>query len=326
MASKMIGIEIGSATLKLTVVQGDQVLSAASARMPEGLVQEGRVTVPAAMTGLLKNMMKENGIRGGRCALVLPPQITVCQHLALPVMSEAELKLNLPFEFRDYVGRDAEEYDYDYIVAGIHDGLMDLYAAAARRSIVEEYWSIFKKAGMTLKLAMPAEMAWLNLIARQKTLPGKLAIVDIGHHNTRVNIFADGNFVMGKDIEYAGQHFDEAIAAETHVDAHTARIQKEANLHQVQSADFLQHAYGALAIEIMKTLNFYNYSSPAGEAQLQDICFCGGGSMIEPLCTAIISATGMTPHHIRQLINMEGMTEAATPLCGLAIGAAVQSV
>lgn len=326
MASKLIGIEIGSTTVKLTVVKGNQVLAMVSARMPEGLVREGHVTTPAAMTTFLKNMMKENGIRGGQCALVLPPQIAVCQHVTLPVMSEAELKLNLPFEFKDYVGKDAEEYDYDYIVVGIHDGVMDLYAAAARRSVIEEYWSIFKKAGMTLKLAMPAEMAWLNLIARQENLPKKLAIVDIGHNSTRVNIFADGNFVMGKDIEFAGQLFDETIAAETHVDAHVARTQKEANINKIQSAEFMQQPYGALAIEIMKTVNFYNYSNSAEDKPLQDLYYCGGGSMIETLRTAIIKATGLTPHHITRLLNLEGVSGDAALTCGIAAGAAVQTV
>lgn len=201
MASKMIGIEIGSAALKLSLVRGGRIQAMASARIPSGLVVDGRVTDPAAMTALLKTVLAENCIRRGPCALVLPRQAVAAQRITLPVMSEAALKLNLPFEFRDYVGADAGEYDYDYIVNGIRDGVMDLYAAAVRRSLVEEYWSIFKTAGLPLKTAIPGEMAWLNLISRCKSAPEKLAIADIGHDAARLHIFAGGNFVMGKEID-----------------------------------------------------------------------------------------------------------------------------
>ena len=58
MASKMIGVEFGSNTMKMAVCDGNKVKKMAFSRMPEDLVREGRVTSPAAMTEFLKNMMK----------------------------------------------------------------------------------------------------------------------------------------------------------------------------------------------------------------------------------------------------------------------------
>ena len=196
-ASRMIGVEFGSNTLKMAVCSGGKIKKMAVERMPEDLVREGRVISPAAMTEFLKTMMKNNGIRGGNCALVLPPQLVIAHHVSMPVMGENELKLNLPFEFRDFVGKDGSKNDYDYSVMDVKDNVMSLYAAAVRKDIVEEYYSIFKKAGLTLKVATPAEMAWRNLVETANNLPRKLCIVDIGHNTTRVNIFVDGNFVMG---------------------------------------------------------------------------------------------------------------------------------
>ena len=95
MASKMIGVEFGSNTLKMAVCDGAKVKKMAYARMPEDLVREGRVTSPAAMTDFLKNMMKENGIRSGSCAMVLPSSLVIGHHVSMPAMSENELKLNL---------------------------------------------------------------------------------------------------------------------------------------------------------------------------------------------------------------------------------------
>ena len=324
MASKMLGIEIGSDSLKMTLVKKGTVVAMASERLPDHLVREGRVVSPATMSQFVKEMLKKYRLPKGECALVLPPQVVVAQRLTMPVMTEAELKLNLPYEFRDYVGKDSSEYDFDYIVIGIEGGVMELYAAACRRQLVEDYYAIFKKAGLTLKQAMPAEMAWLNLISAAKKAPRKLCIVDIGHRSTRVNIFENGNYVMGKDIEYAGQLLDETIAAEMNIDPHAARTHKELNNKKVQSADFLQGTYGMIALEIMKTLSFFNYSSSSEDGELQDLYYCGGCSSIEPLRTAIVKATGMTPHHIFRLLDMTETVSDMALCCGLAAGAALQ--
>ena len=324
MANKMIGVEFGSNTLKMAVCSGDQVKKMAVAKMPEDLVREGRVTSPAAMTQFLKDMMKENGIRGGNCAMVLPASLVLGHHVSMPAMSHNELMLNLPFEFRDFVGKDGAKFDYDYSVMGIHDNVMELYAAAVRKDVTEQYYSIFKKAGLNLKIATPAEMAWCNLIANAPNLPKKLCVVDIGHNTTRVNIFVDGNFVMGKDIDMAGALLDQTIADNQEIDAHAARTRKEANMNKVLSADFMNDAYQIMAIEVMKIVNFFNYSDKSGGTPLEHVYYCGGSSVVEPLRTCLLKATGMTLHHIYRLVNLDGVAADRALYCALAAGAGIQ--
>ena len=323
-ANRMIGVEFGSNTLKMAVSVGGKIKTMAVERMPEDLVREGRVISPAAMTEFLKSMMKDNGIRGGACALVLPPELVIAHHVHMPVMGDAELKLNLPFEFRDFVGKDGAKYDYDYSVLNVKDNVMELYAAAVRKDIVEDYYSIFKKAGLTLKVATPAEMAWANLVAEADNLPKKVCIVDIGHSNTRVNIFVDGNFVMGKDIDMAGALIDETIAAQEQIDAYSARLRKEANMNYVLSSDTVNEAYQTLAIEVMKIVNFFNYSDKTGGAELEHLYYCGGSAVIEPLRTAIMKATNMTMHHVQRLVGTDDISADQALCCALAAGAAIQ--
>lgn len=322
--SRMIGVEFGSNTVKMAVSSGGQIKKMAVETMPEDLVREGRITSSAAMVSFLKNMMKRNGIRGGSCAMVLPSSSVISHHVTMPIMSGAELKLNLPFEFRDFVGKDAAHYDYDYVVQDVQGNSMTLYAAAVRRDLVEEYYDILKKAGLTLKIATPPEMAWSNLIRQAPNLPKKLCIVDIGHHNTRVNIFVDGNFVMGKDIDMAGALIDETIATEQKIDNYSARTRKEANMDYIQTAESIIDAYQAVAIEIMKAVNFFTYSDNSDGAPLEHLYYCGGSSVIKPLRTAILKATGMTMHHVHRLVQPDDEASDQALYCALAAGAAIQ--
>lgn len=324
MASKMIGIEIGSDTLKLAVVSGGLVKTMAVERMPENLVREGKVTAPAAMSAFLKEMCKKNGICGGNCALVLPSQQVISHRVSMPVMTEAELKLNLPFEFRDFVGKEGSKYTYDYIVTDIRDNIMELYAVAVRTDVVENYYSILKKAGLTLKVAMPVEMAWQNLVMQAASEPRKICIVDVGHNITRVGIYENGQYILGREIEMGGQLLDQVISDRQKVDGYVARVRKEANMDKVLSSDYCIDVYNMLAMEVMKVISFYGYGEGEDGTKLRDIYCCGGTSSVEGLRTAIVKITELTMHHTKRLVPLGDVNYELTQYCALAAGAALQ--
>lgn len=324
LSKKMIGIEIGSDTLKLAICSGADVTEMAVKRLPEGLIREGRVTAPTALTNFIKDMLKDFGIRPGPCAFVLPPQIVIAHNVTMPLMSEQELKLNLPFEFRDFVGKDAEKYDYDYSVVSVNEKTMDLYAAAVPKDAVEAYYDIFKKAGLTMKVAIPHEMAWLNLVRKAENEPKCLAIVDVGMHSTCVDIFLNDNYIMGKDIEIGGQLFDEAIASNQRVDSYVARSRKESNMDNVLSLSCCSDVSASIAVEVMKVISYYNYSCTDEGDKLTDIYYCGGSSVIEGLRTAILKTTGLTMHNVRRLVGLHGEDSTLPLSCAIAVGAAVQ--
>jgi len=325
MSKKMLGIEIGAESLKLALVKNGKIVKMAVAKLPDHMVADGRVTAPATLSKFIKATMRRSRMRCKECAFVLHPKMVVSQKVTLPQMNAAELQLNLPFEFKDYVGRNTDDYTFDYIVTGIHDNVMELYAAAVKTQYVEEYYDIFKRAGLTLKMAMPAEMAWLNVIRKAKRCPDSLCIVDIGHERTRINIYRDRQFVMGKDIDCAGQAFDEAIAQDQEIDSFVARSRKEADYNHIQTIEALKQPYGEVAVEIMKIMTFYSYSGGMEQEPVKDMFLCGGSANIEMLRNAIVKATDMTPHHITKLLKVSEDQTALAMRCGLAAGAAMQN-
>ena len=325
MASKMVGIDIGSNLIKFAVCSGGVVEKTAAERIPDGLIKDGRVAAPTAMSEFIKTVCKERGIRPGSCALVLPAQVVIAHKVTMPVMGEQELMLNLPYEFRDFVGADTAKYDYDYSVIEVRDKAMVLYAAAVAKDVVEEYYSVLKKAGFTLKLAMPVEMAWLNLIRRATNEPSTLCILDAGHSITRVSVFSNESYEMGRDIEMGGRNVDAAIAAFQQIDPYAARTRKEADMDDVSSSDCCADVYADISVEVMRIINFYRSNAANGD-KLQDIYYCGGSSMIKSLRTAILKRTNLTLHHISRLVSASDSVEEDSLLfCSLAAGAAIQN-
>lgn len=326
--AKMIGVEIGNDTIKLVATNGNAVQRMAVKHLPENMVLEGKVASPDAMSAFIKEMRKEFHIPGGNAALVLPKGAVITNSFDMPPMSDQELTLNLPFEFRDFVGQEGTKFHYDYAVMDAPAGKngepekLELFAAAVRKDIIDSSYSMLKKAGLTMKVAVPQEMAWLNLVRLATDEPDEICIVDIGHASTHVYIFNHGKFLMGREIEIGGQQLDEAISQQSKVDVHVARSYKESNMGDVLTSQVCMDAYNALAVEIMRAVNFYNsYGNQGGN--LQHLYFCGGLSNIELLRTAIKKTTDLVMHHVCRLVP--GSAESADTLsCALAAGAAMQ--
>lgn len=53
-------------------------------------------------------------------------KISIFSRTTLPLMSEKQLKVNLPYEFSKIVGKDADQYIYDYSLISRNDHEMDL--------------------------------------------------------------------------------------------------------------------------------------------------------------------------------------------------------
>ena len=283
MAQKIIGIDIGSDTLKLAVCVGGIVKKTAIARFPEDLIMEGKITSTPALAEFLKATMKSNHISPGPCAMVIPSQMVISHRFTTPPVSDTELRLNLPFEFRDFVGKNEDDFIYDYCITAASEQELSVYACAVRKSVMSDYSATFKKVGLNLIIACPVEMAWANLVNRRSDVPDSFCIVDIGHSSTRVSIFSNGSFMMGKTIEKGGALFDETIIATHSVDRYQARADKEANTSNVLAESACQESYQDLTFEIMKVLNFYAYSNAEeGGTSLKRLYYCGGSSRIAP--------------------------------------------
>ena len=169
MAGKLIGIQIGNSEISMAQLAGAST-KVVVRRMPENLIKDGQIISAELLARFLKEMKKEGHFSGNASALVLPEMSTYFRTIEMPPMSEAQLKLNLPYEFRDYVGSESVNYFYDYAVDEIEVDeqgqpvSLRLFAAAAFKTVVAEYSDLFRRAGLKLKIAVPREMALITLL------------------------------------------------------------------------------------------------------------------------------------------------------------------
>lgn len=121
MKKSMLGIDIGTGSIKL--VTKDQCVLIDTA---ENVFENDHFIAFDGMSEIFKIAVKGHGIRNKKVSLILPDEDLYFSRTTLPLMSEKQLKVNLPYEFSKIVGKDADQYIYDYSLISRNDHEMDL--------------------------------------------------------------------------------------------------------------------------------------------------------------------------------------------------------
>lgn len=331
MSKGYTGIQIGESSIKMIQIVDGKAVKTATENTPDNLVRDGYILSFEALADILKTMAKANQMKNRNAVVVLPLEVCYLRRTSMPYMSTDQLRLNLPYEFRDYIHADREEYYYDYAVVGQEmdeEGeirSLELLIAAVKNELIEKYTKILHLAGFKLRIALPDACAFGNIIRdyenKNEEHPDAYCIVDMGHSGIRVHLYKGSVYETTRVIEYGGGAVDSVIAEELDVDVHIASSYKMKNYNNVQEAEACKELYGKMIVEIFRSINFYNYNNPNSE--LKDVYFCGGLAKVTPLMEMIRSTLEVRCHSIAELMPENGQDENLELICG-AIGATLQ--
>ena len=329
MAKTMLGFDIGICELKIAQWDGSTVRRAITAPVPDNLVKNGVIISYAAMADFIKETAKEHRLSGRDCAVILPASHAFLRRVTVPAMTEDQLRVNLPYEFRDFLTMGKDKYFYDYAVNSLdcgEDGTpkeLDLTAAAVPKEVIEDYRTMFHRAGFRLRTAIPVECAYANLLRAHGDTEGKeFSFLDLGHTAARLHIFTGTRFEATRVIDVGLSHVDEAIADAMGVDEHMARTYKHADHQGAQTLEPAVNVYNAIALDLRKAVNFYGFNNR--ESDLRDIWCCGGGVHIPALRETIGQSVDLDIHEISELLPPAASDAEHLNTCAAAIGAAIQ--
>ena len=336
MAKTMLGIDIGHDNLRLVQMQGRKVLKAVSVPMPKHLVKDGQIISDETIGELIRNTMRDNGIRCKLAALVIPSSNIYVKNVEMPVMTEEQLVYNLPFEFRDYITGEIREYLFDYALlsdiptpdkqekgkkaekkedafpefgdAGEQEEQeaprMELLAVSTPRTYMEEMRSIMRKAGMKLDKAAPPICAYIQLIRLHQEMTGdkeqEYCILDLGYQSIRMHMYKGDRYEVTRVLDLGLSMLDEVLAEAFNVDIHLAHTYLMTNYEDCQNREECMITYSNIAMELMRVLNFYRYSNR--DSNINDVWLCGGGAVIRPLREALADTLDMEVHPASELI------------------------
>ena len=325
MAKVRLGVDIGSDSLKLALVSGGQVRKSVVVPIPNSLVREYRVVSTETMGELIRNTMREQGIHAKEACVVLPNELAYVRSVTMPRMTVDQLMYNLPYEFRDYITEELKDYVYDYAMISTPQELMaepkapdpealpeereqtgssmDLLAAAAPASLIAECRDLLRKAGLRMVRAAPTVSCFISLIRRMEKEgrgTGEYCILDLGFQSIRMYMFRGEHHMVTRNLEVGLSSLDTVISDAYNVDVHLAHTYLLTDYNRCQESEACRTAYGNIAVELMRALNFYRFSNP--DSQLEDIWLCGGGAAIPALRESIAETLDMRVHQADELV------------------------
>ena len=174
---------------------------------------------------------------------------------------------------------------------------------------------MLRKAGLRLTKAAPTVCSYIALIrALEKRGGGKgeYCILDLGYQAIRMYMFNGDRHMVTRNLEVGLSTLDNVIADSFNVDVHLAHTYLTTNYNDCQNSEACRNAFGNIAVELMRALNFYRFSNP--DSQLEDIWLCGGGAVIPSLRESIADTLDMKVHQARELVPGGDRLEASYEL------------
>ena len=354
MAKSCLGIDIGKDQLKLVLMKGENIVKTASVQMPEGLLKDGRIVSVETTGELIRKTMKENKIRCKEAAVVVSSGICFLRNVTMPEMTAEQLVYNLPYEFRDYITDELKKYVFDYSWGSGEEmpkgkklkkaskkkkkeekpeeeenqkrNEMELLAAAAPLEVMEELRLMTRKAGLKLTFAAPEVSACENLLhyklRNEQDKDKEYGILDLGSTSSRLFIFKGDRHQVTRVIERGMEQVEELLADTFHIDIHLAHTWLLANHEDCIHSEVCQDAFSQISVELMRALNFYQFSNP--ESRLEDIYICGGGASIATMRQSLEENLDVKIHEAGELLErMNGSGDEASSLWMLAAGTAL---
>lgn len=322
MSKAQLGVDIGNRAVHLVLWDGRQVKKSVAEPLPEGLVRDGRIISAAAMTEFFKKLRRDHRLPGDNVSLVLHSGECFCRRFDVPAMSHSQLKVNLSYEFRDFITQEKEKYFYDYaVLQQLEEGTkLELMAAAVAKETIAAYEDLLRRAGLRLRVAIPEEMAYTNLFERFKSesAQGSVCLMDLGHAAISIHMFKDGHHQSGRNLDYGCSALDDAIAEHFQVAPYVACTYRESNYEECQDLQACKDIYDHMALEVLKAVNYYNYSN--AEQPVESIYCWGGGRKLEPLLETLRATLSVPVEGWETLLS--GLDQEPASL--LALGAALQ--
>lgn len=337
MAKPILGIDIGADRLKLVLISGGKIKKTAIEPVPENILREGQVISVDTMSEVIKKAMSKNKIHAKEAALVLTSDNVYVRNVTMPQMTHEQLLFNLQYEFKDYITKEPKDYIFDYAMIstleemaesakkaeegeedsdpynsgndfdGITGGAMDLTAVVAPRELLEDSYYMLKKAGLKMIKAAPSVSAYAAIIRRClknasiDDVNKEFCILDLGYRTIRMYMYRGDNHNVTRVLETGLSTVDYAISEYYNVDIHLAHTYILSNHEDCQNSEVCVNAFGNIAVELMRVLNFYRFSNP--DSRLEDIWICGGGASIPSLRKAIEEMIDLNFHPGSELLK-----------------------
>ena len=296
-----LGIEIGHCRIKIAYMERGELKKYVSVRLDNDTLTDMKLYAE-----FIQDILRENNIHCKNVVFALRQDDTYVKRCRLPLMTIDQLKLNLPYEFHDYIGEELGAYQFDYAVIERTEEQLDLLAAACRKELCGQFKKLAKLSRLKLVGLVPSVVGLERILEHMQNgeRDKDFAVVDLGTKALRVHFFRKGIYDITRTMEPGCEEIerlhrgDKIKLDELDMDAEdafwTTQSEKAIDRH-------LQDRYQSIAVQIMRVLNFYSFNN--ADNTIDTLYYCGGGARYGALISELAETVEIPVKSIGGLLS-----------------------
>ncbi|MFD0586648.1 type IV pilus biogenesis protein PilM [Paenibacillus sp. GCM10027627] len=277
-----LGLELSDRSLKLCEVKKtksgkSRLMQYAKADLPEGFIEDGKITDWLGVENSLKELLKSKRFGTKTIHFAVPSQMVMVRNLKLPDIAQAELKKLVQFEMSHNMRLAFEEPFFDFVKLpktnelaasdeGRGDNLCEVMVVAAPAQLLRQYRSMFEGLGLQPASFEIKPFSVLRLIEGSKTETVDVQlVVHVNELQSEITIISDGQIQITRYVEVAFQSI-----------VQQQETTENEWLQSYSSPETTFHnAVQDLVGEMERLLNFYQYTLNSGGKKINNVLLSG---------------------------------------------------
>jgi type IV pilus assembly protein PilM len=324
MANTVVGVDIGSSTLRAVELQDASksrptIVRFGEIALPPGSVRGGEVLEPHTVASALKRLWSTSGFRSRNVILGMGNQRVLVRDLSVPRMSAERIRESLPFLVQDMLPVPVVDAVLDFYPVAETDGeqgpmVAGLLVAAVKDAVMANVKAV-QLAGLNPVEVDLLPFALSRALGSGARGVGVVAIVDVGAATTNVLITIDGVPQFARIIPAGGDDLTQALAARLDISADDAERYKRTlglasgkvpDQHRV-AVETIYEVTSELLASLRNTIGYF--VNQRGLAGVGRIVLSGGGAQLPGFARALSELT-VTP--VVSGDPFEGIAQART--------------
>jgi type IV pilus assembly protein PilM len=293
------GLDIGSGFVKLVVIDHSKaepeiVQVATSPLVPDAIV-EGEVMDPVLVAETVRSVIESAGLKKSDVNAAVGGHDVIIKKIPMDRMTESDARAVIRWEAEQHVPFDMEsvQLDFQILDPDAESPQMSVLLVAAKVELIENRMSLLADAGLNPVIIDVVAFALHNAFEHNypDMLGGLVALVNIGHETTNLNLLEDGMPLLVRDLPFGSRRLREALQRERGLTADQAEQVIQGKGSGLDLHSFVSDRVDELAIGIERAVAFVVAQS--GSAGVGRIFVSGGGARVPGMVQTLGSRLGV---------------------------------
>jgi type IV pilus assembly protein PilM len=318
------GIDIGDHSIKVAQVKRKgadkaelQKLGAVITNV--GLLEDESDQGTENLAKSLKEAKQAADISTNNCVAAIPESPLFSRLLSIPKVDDDKIEETVHWELKPLIPVPLDDVDIAFLEIGetVQNGqtMLDIYAVASPKKIVERYKQVCALAGLNLIAVETESLSNTRTVSFNYGLQKSAMIVDFGSHNTDVVLARDGVPIFAQTISTGSDSLTKAIAADYGITEQQAEQYKKAygmrfDQGEGKIAKSIEPIMQLIISEMSRTLTYLKQR--VGESQTAKMFMVGEAAKLPGL-----------PDYLKQQLGLE--TLLVDPIAKLELSGGLKS-